>query len=410
MNNQERAFKKLSRLKVGALFMEMGTGKTKVALDLMAYKSKRIDYFLWICPLSLKDEIQKERDKWQPDLDIDIVGCESIGASVRIYSELLDKVKDKRVFMVVDESLKIKNIRAKRTQRIIKLGDYATYKLILNGTPVSRSILDMWTQMEFLSGKILQMSYNEFKNTYCEYYQRGKLKGRIRKQHNIPHLISRIKPYIFDCELDIDTKKHYNRENYFLDSRQEYDDYKYELFDLYSGVTDDDFNFKAFSIKLQQFYTTNSNIHNKIEDICNKINDRVIVYVKYLAGIPEGAHSVTGKHKTDERKQIFKDFEDGKFNVLYITYGCGSFGLNLQFCKHMIFAQHSWDYAQRIQAEARIYRMGQGRDVYYYDMLCYGVGLEDMIQRCLSKKTDMLDEMKQEIAKKGGMKEWVKSI
>lgn len=34
MNSQQAAFEKLSRLKVGALFMEMGTGKTKVALDL----------------------------------------------------------------------------------------------------------------------------------------------------------------------------------------------------------------------------------------------------------------------------------------------------------------------------------------------------------------------------------------
>lgn len=34
LKNQQLAFDKLSRLKVGALFMEMGTGKTKVALDL----------------------------------------------------------------------------------------------------------------------------------------------------------------------------------------------------------------------------------------------------------------------------------------------------------------------------------------------------------------------------------------
>ena len=32
---QEQAFNKLNRLKCGALFMEMGTGKTKVALDLV---------------------------------------------------------------------------------------------------------------------------------------------------------------------------------------------------------------------------------------------------------------------------------------------------------------------------------------------------------------------------------------
>lgn len=40
MTDQEKAFEKLSKLKVGALFMEMGTGKTKVALDLIASKKR----------------------------------------------------------------------------------------------------------------------------------------------------------------------------------------------------------------------------------------------------------------------------------------------------------------------------------------------------------------------------------
>ena len=40
-DDQRRAVNKLRRLKVGALFMEMGTGKTKVALDLMSTARRR---------------------------------------------------------------------------------------------------------------------------------------------------------------------------------------------------------------------------------------------------------------------------------------------------------------------------------------------------------------------------------
>ena len=47
---QQEAIEKLSKLKVGALFMEMGTGKTKVALDLINSKKNKVDYVLWICP------------------------------------------------------------------------------------------------------------------------------------------------------------------------------------------------------------------------------------------------------------------------------------------------------------------------------------------------------------------------
>ena len=125
-NAQQEAVEKLSALKVGALFMEMGTGKTKVALDLIDSKKHKVDYVLWICPFSLKSEIEAEKEKWHPELDIDIVGCESIGSSDRIYLNLLNKVNGKKVFIVVDESLKIKNIRAKRTKRILNLGEFAT--------------------------------------------------------------------------------------------------------------------------------------------------------------------------------------------------------------------------------------------------------------------------------------------
>lgn len=136
---QNQAIAKLGRLKVGALFCSMGTGKTKMALDLIVSKLHKIDYALWICPCSLKAEIESERQKWYPQLVLDVVGCESIGSSDRIYLELIKKIDGKRTFIVVDESLKIKNRHAKRTERIIKLGEEAKYKLILNGTPISKS-------------------------------------------------------------------------------------------------------------------------------------------------------------------------------------------------------------------------------------------------------------------------------
>lgn len=250
LKNQQLAFDKLSRLKVGALFMEMGTGKTKVALDLINSKSNKIDYILWICPFSIKNEIIKERDKWYPAMKIDVVGCETIGSSDRTYLEILKRVTTSKTFIVVDESLKIKNINAKRTRRIIEFGGYAQYKLILNGTPITKNVIDLWAQMEFLSPKILKMSFNQFKNTYCEYYIRGRLKGMVKKQRNIEHLISLIEPYIFDCDLDIEAKKMYY--NYFYDvDIFQYSSLKNELLECITNI-----DFFVLTTKLQQFYTT----------------------------------------------------------------------------------------------------------------------------------------------------------
>lgn len=392
LKNQQLAFDKLSRLKVGALFSEMGTGKTKVALDLINSKSNKIDYILWICPFSIKNEIIKERDKWYPAMKIDVVGCETIGSSDRTYLEILKKVTTSKTFIVVDESLKIKNINAKRTRRIIEFGEYAQYKLILNGTPITKNVIDLYTQMQFLSPKILKMSFNQFKNTYCEYYIRGRLKGMVKKQHNIEHLISLIEPYIFDCDLDIEAKKMYYNYFYDVDTFQ-YSKLKNELLEGIANI-----DFFVLTTKLQQFYTTYK--EEVLKELLGQINDQVIIFVKYLDSIPAGANKIVGDMNTKERKQVIDKFERGDFKELYITYGCGSYGLNLQFCRNIIFAEHCFDYSQRIQAEARIYRIGQNYDVNYYNLWC-NVGLEKMIQSSLNKKSNLLNEIKKEIEKKG---------
>lgn len=402
MNNQQAAFEKLSRLKVGALFMEMGTGKTKVALDLIASKRSKVDFVLWICPCSLKSEIEAERKKWHADLKLDIVGCESIGSSDRIYLETLRKVAGRRTFIVVDESLKIKNRDAKRTRRILQLGEAAEYKLILNGTPLSKNVLDLWTQMQFLSPKILLMDYNQFKNTYCEYYIRGRLKGLVKKQHNVEHLISKIEPYIFDAALELGKRKNYIDYTYKMDDLAGYDELKMSYLQVPI------FDFMAISQILQQHYCKSTEKAEIIENLTSEINDRVIVFVKFLNSIPKGAAAITGGMREQERVAVIEDFRAGKIKVLYITYGSGAFGLNLQCCKHMIFADHTFDYAQRIQAEARIYRIGQTDDVHYYSLWC-DCGLERLIKGSLDKKTSLLNEVKKEISKKGE-EEWLKSL
>ena len=183
------------------------------------------------------------------------------------------------------------------------------------------------------------------------------------------------------------------------------------MFDKYFVMEDNDLNFNAFAMKLQRFYTENSDREEVIQHCIEDAGGQVIVFVRFLQSIPQGAHKITGEEKSADRRRIIEAFRRGEFNVLYITYGCGAFGLNLQFCRHMIFAEQTWDYAVREQAEARIYRMGQGAEVTYYDLICEGVGLEKLMIRCIERKGRMLDIVKSEIQKcKGGIKEWLKNL
>ena len=70
--------------------------------------------------------------------------------------------------MIVDESTTIKNPQAKRTKNILALAKETKYRRILTGSPVTKSPLDLWSQMDFLDPEILgQSSYYAFRNRYA---------------------------------------------------------------------------------------------------------------------------------------------------------------------------------------------------------------------------------------------------
>lgn len=131
--------------------MDMGTGKTRTALELAINRKLegKVDCVLWLCPVSIKRTIADEIAKHLPDAvyeivnrsgvknwnaDIYIAGIESLSQSPSLNFVLLDLVEKKRCFVVVDESSLVKNHTAKRTKAIWRLGERATYKLILSGT------------------------------------------------------------------------------------------------------------------------------------------------------------------------------------------------------------------------------------------------------------------------------------
>lgn len=413
--DQERALEKLGKLKCGALFTRMGTGKSRMALDLIASKIHKVDLVLWLCPCALKGEIENERLKWHPELTLTVIGVESISQSDRIYLDLLAAIKDKKVFCVVDESLKIKNVGAKRTKRILDLGRQCEYRLILNGTPISKGAIDLWTQMDFLSPKILKMDRRDFCKNYVQYNitkseERNTGHPRyIVGYKNLDHLMAIISPYVYDAELEIEVRKGYRTRYYYNDCQEEYEAIKK---DILGRIADNsnlrDFDFYELCSRLQRCYTQSVSKDEVICDILRQIDDKVIVFVRYLSSIPADAPCLTGEHTVEQRQKIISDFREGKFKVLFITYGVGAYGLNLQFCHNVIFAEHMFDYAAKIQAEARVYRMGQESDVQYWDVVCR-CGMEDLIIRCIDKKSSLVEELNKGINELG-VKEWLKSL
>jgi SNF2 family DNA or RNA helicase len=146
-----------------AYFMEMGTGKTKVAIDNANYffRNSWIDWAIVIAPNSVYrnwiKEIQthshgavihvhKDKevygDKRHPERHLKwfLINVEALShkSGVEKLRDILSR-KNVNHLMILDESTTIKNRSAKRTRNICKLGKLANYRRILTGSPITKS-------------------------------------------------------------------------------------------------------------------------------------------------------------------------------------------------------------------------------------------------------------------------------
>ena len=391
LNNQIKAENHLQRWKVGALFMESGAGKTRVACELIN-KVDHIDLVVWFAPLRIInpkngiDSLVDEVNKWKKfKAPVVYIGMETIQFSDRVYLEIRNRIASaQKVFVVVDESLKIKNAHAKRTKRLLDIGAMVEHKLILNGTPLSKNLLDLWSQMEFLSPKILNMSLLMFKNTFCQYTRVTKSFGGYKKctkefiigYENIDYLYSLIRNYVYECDLSLNITQNYKELKYTLDKdcHNEYYRLKEKYLDNETLIWNNNNIFFEMTEKMQHVYCCTSEKFEVLDYLFKEIPEsETIIFCKYI----------------NSRKECERRYP--KAQVL--SYHKESFGLNLQQYRNTVYFDKIWDLALRIQSGRRTFRTGQKFDCRYWD-LTGNVGLESLIDRNIEKKIDMTEYFK----------------
>lgn len=399
--SQQEAFEKFSSLKVGALFMKQGTGKTRVALELI--KSTDCDFVLFLCPFSTKSNLRAEIDKWGLDRSFEIVGYETLSSSDKTYLKLLALQKQyHKIFIVADESVFIKNSDSKRFERILKLRDMSEYRLILNGTPITKNEWDIYNQMEFLSPLIIKMNRLEFLQTFFKKIKYKRVGENPREFYklstvNIGYLHKLIEPYIFEADLEFDKNIHVK---------------SIEI--LSSGETDELYEERKQSLlnslaigecKVEQF--TNLAVacfddKERHKAIAKQLKGQIIVFCSLLSEVKHiseeiDCYVITGATVPNERLKIINQFkEDDK--PLLMTYGTGAFGLNLQFCHRIAFASLTFDYAKIDQAMSRIKRLGQENDI-KYTYFTSNLGIYNMINENITKKQTLKELIVDKIEK-----------
>lgn len=401
-NKQLEAFEKFKAIKVGALFMQMGTGKTRIAIELVNYN--KVDYLLYVCPFSTKDNIDREVNKWGISCEYDIVGYESIQSSSKIYLECMRKLEGKRAFIIADESIFIKNENTNRFDRLIQLRKDCEYALILNGTPLTKNEWDIYNQMFFLSPLILNMNRADFLKTFfteVRYKKKGQKKEKTFHKFskvNAEYLYKMIEPYIFKADLEFNQKEE-EETIYIPYTYTEYAEAKEQaLEEIKAGIKDD-----AYLIRLLTKLNYIASVYDvKSEQIAKYIKGRqVIVFCTYLEEIRQvsnlvDSYIITGD--TKGRQGIIDRFKNDN-KPLLMTLGVGSYSLNLQFCNEIVYSSINFDYGLIEQSKYRIKRIGQERSIKYTYFLT-DVKITQLVLENNAKKRTLKNLIEQKIKNK----------
>ena len=413
--------------------MEQGTGKTRTALELVKirYERKKINHVIWLCPCSVKYNLQRDIELhvgYLPDF-ITICGIETLSSSIKANMQLSNIADNKKCYLIVDESNLVKNHKAKRTNNIQKLATKCEYKLILNGTPVTRTAADLFSQWKILDWRILgYRSYYSFAANHIEYDEYNP--GKISRCLNIDYLVRKISPYTYQIKktecIDLPSKTYqtiyysmdykqmecysYVADKLLMDKENLGDAAIYRLFtalqNVISGMYVDASKKNISSTPMYEKAIDNPRI-NIFMNIIESINDKVIVFCKYTHEIDNIVDAINstygeftavrfdGKVSFKNREKSIEMFKNNS-RFLISNKSCAGYGLNLQFCNYIIFYSNDFNYGTRAQAEDRVHRIGQDKNVHIIDICCEN-SIDEMILGCINRKENMVEHFKNKI-------------
>ena len=458
--HQKEAFDASADKNDYALLMDMGTGKSKVDIDTTGYNFEkgRIDFALMVAPKAvvanlaneiethLPERIARQIVIWKPSLtktkreelrDLSkkdpktlkflLMNVEAFsskkGVDVAEYF-----VQNFDVFMTVDESTTIKNRKAKRTKALCKIGEQCAMRRILTGSPVTRSPMDLYSQMDFLNPRILGFkSYYAFQGRYAV------VQRRTMGAHSFNHIVGfrrldelteKLQEHSYrvrkeDC-LDLPDKVYVKREvELTKEQTSAYTQMKHlALARLGSGELATTQNVLTQIMRLQQIccghltdddgtvHEVKSNRLSSLLDICDEIQGKAIIWATWTMDIRSITEALRdrfsvlsvsplhGETPDSERQQIVESFQDRQSELRFIVGHprTGGFGLTLTAATTVIYYSNSYDLELRLQSEDRAHRIGQTNKVTYIDLISPKT-IDEKIVNALRGKIKIADQI-----------------
>jgi len=419
-----------------ALLMEMGCGKTitTVAVIGRAFLNGLITRVLIIAPKSIvavwEEEFMKfadfpytltvltgssDKKKQQlkaipkEGLQIVVINYDSVSL---IEANLLNWNPD---FIVADESTRIKNPNAKSSKAVHRIAKKCKYRMILTGSPITQNPLDLYSQYKMLDESIFGTSFYAFKNYYAvlgNYNQPVGYKNMpelIEKAHSVAYRVTKADALDLPDTIDEVYPIHLEDKAAKL--------YKQFVKDSYIELSKGEVtatNILTRLLRLQQLtggfirpdeetdrYEQVSKAKlEALEDILDtaiESGEKLVVMARFIPEIKEICKLLEKKKikyalifgEVKDRAEQIKLFQEDKDCKVFVgQIQTTSMGITLTAASTCVFYSLSYNYADYIQAKARIHRIGQNKKCVYIHLVAKGT-VDETVMEALGRKEDI---------------------
>ena len=379
----------------GLLADDMGLGKTLQVLSLMAVLEKmdRLRPSVVVAPLSLLQNWEEEARKFFPGrfpriARLPIPGVRTTADWLEQFDLVLisyDSLRTRQLefgrvhwkLMVLDESHRIRNPTARTTHAVLCMD--AGARLALTGTPVQNSLVDLWSQFDWLCPGFLGDLKSFKKET------------RTDDEHALDALRNSIAPRMLR-RMKEGVAKHLPPKTGDRDAIEiQMPGWQAELYD---AVLRDREPGQSALPTLHRLFTVCSapdeladdvpDLHPKLSWLVSTLDevrgkgekalvfaDRYCIQARIMELVEERfgvrVDCVNGKVEAGHRLAIVDRFNRSEgFQVLVLGPKAAGVGLNVTGANHVVHFTRHWNPAIESQATDRAYRIGQARPVFVY--------------------------------------------
>lgn len=444
--HQLEALKFLMNQGFGALYTDMGSGKTKVMVDLV--NNAGYSKTLIVAPKKVCRVWPKEFLIHSLNTEICVLNVENFSGEKKCVEVQKLQNLDKKFVVVVnydsvwrepfrslvlkikwdacicDESHRIKTPGAKCSRMLSLMTTRVPHRYMMTGTPLAQNPTDIYAQYRYLEPSIFGTRYDLFCNRYenVDIAKTARVGYTVLNEKqpykNLDELRDKMFSVAFNCQVELDLpEQHHVVVEYDVSSKIEkfYKQIKkdgvikleqgtltvdnilsmtmrfQQLLDGYVPVVDDNMNETMVRVDDERIKT--------LQEIIEGLGDEpIVVFARFRRDFIDMREMLKNTGKTYSEvsgsEDTYDEWKDGKTQVLLVQPQSGSEGLDMTRARYGIYYSKHPSLGLYKQSLKRIHRPGQKRPCTYFHIvgkLSKGMSADEMIMRSHEQNMEIVD-------------------